>query len=61
MFVLEWLVKEVVKMMKKLLKKYGGVIFFYVAIMMMVWVIDLRFNYLNKVENNNLAYVEATD
>ena len=42
--------------MKKLVKKYGGVIFFYTAIIVMVWVVNYRFTYLNNsLEENKIA------
>lgn len=46
--------------MKKMMKKYGGVIFFYTAIVVMVWAINYRLGSLEKNSPNNLAYIEET-
>lgn len=51
--------KEVVKM-KKLFLKYGGVIFFYTTIVVMILAINYRFSYLEKT-NTNFASVERVE
>lgn len=45
--------------MKKIFKKYGGIIFFYTTIVMMVWIVTWRFNYLNQIEKKEIAYMET--
>ncbi len=37
--------------MKKTLKNFGGLILFYLVIIMGILLLNLRFNYLNKVKN----------
>ncbi len=41
--------------MKKMLEKYTGILFFYLVIIGMIFIINARFNYLNK-QNNNVTY-----
>ena len=41
--------------MKKMLEKYTGILFFYLVIIGMIFIINERFNYLNK-QNNNVTY-----
>lgn len=36
--------------MKEKLRKYSGVMFFYLAIIGMIWLANARINYLNNIE-----------
>lgn len=44
--------------MKKLIKKFGGVIFFYAVIVGMILALNYRFKTLNQIDENTLAYIE---
>ncbi len=48
--------KEVVEM-KKVLKKYGGIIFFYATIVIMVWAVSCRLEYLTQEAENQETYL----
>ncbi len=44
--------------MKKMMKKYGGVIFFYTAIIVMIWALNYRFASLSQENSSVLVYSE---
>ncbi len=44
-------------MVKGLLKKFGGVIFFYLTIIGMITIINYRFSYLNNNYNNDIGVI----
>ncbi len=43
--------------MKKMMRKYGGVIFFYTAIIIMIWAINYRFERLQETGPQEIAYL----
>ncbi len=42
--------------MMNVLKKYSGILFFYLAVVGMVLLISYRFTYLENWSNNNITY-----
>ena len=40
--------------MKKSLISYGGILLFYLSLVICIWVVNARFNYLNQPEIKNL-------
>lgn len=47
--------------MKEKIKEFGGAIFLYSVIIIMIIAINSRFKELNKIDSTNLAYIEVKE
>lgn len=47
--------------MKEKMKEFGGVIFLYLTIIIMILAMNSRFKELNEQKTENLAYLEVSD